>query len=170
MKLPLWTKPIERFVNHSIPWILVLLTLIIIVDFTPLAAEYHLWLVIGDYFVIAFFVADLFFKWFHVRKIGKFIRLYWIDILAVFPFYVFFRFYGVLREAVSAGEEVQKIVHEAQLAKEARLLREYESVARFAKETRFLRAGVRFLRLLRLRWYLTHLHLHIASRKITVSK
>ncbi len=165
MKLPSWTKPIERFVNHSIPYVLVLLTLLIIADFTSFGVTYHKWVLAGDYVVILFFVADLFFKWFHVRKLKRFVRLYWIDILAVFPFYVFFRLFDAFRDILFIGEEAQKIAHETRLAREARLLREYESAAKFAKEGKFLRVGVRFLRLLRARWFIIHNHLRRISKR-----
>ncbi|MBI4146288.1 ion transporter [Candidatus Woesearchaeota archaeon] len=167
---------LEHFVDRAIPYLLVLLTLLIIAEFTSLVEKYHTLFSVVDYTILAFFVADLVFKWRHTRKIIPFVKLYWIDILAVFPFYLVFRLYFVALEFAAAGEIGQKLLHETALLREAKLIRETELLrearffreieagARFGRLQRILRSVPRFLRLLRARLYMVHGHMHKVSR------
>ena len=84
---------IEHFVDRSIPFIVILLAIIIVLEFFVDAHSFEPWLIYADWVIIAFFIADLVFKWRHVRNLTKFIRLYWLDIIAVFPFYLIIRTY-----------------------------------------------------------------------------
>ncbi len=163
-KLPFWLEAVERVVDRAVPYVLALLTLLIILEFTRVASAYHDFFVRMDIFIVAFFVIDLCFKWYHTREVLKFIRLYWIDILAVFPFYAVFRLYFAVTELFAAGESVQKVLHETVLLRETKLLRESEYAAKLAKEGRFVRVIARSLRILRARWYVAHWHLHKVSR------
>ncbi len=163
-RLPAWLEEIERVVDKSVPYILALLALLIILEFTHVAEAYHDIFIRIDYFIVAFFIIDLCFKWYHTRNVLKFIRLYWIDIIAVFPFYAIFRLYFAVTELFAAGESVQKILHETVLLRETKLLREAEYGAKFAKEARFIRIFARGLRILRARWYVAHWHLHNVSK------
>ncbi len=163
-KLPPWLDKIDRFVDAAIPYLLVLLAVLIILEFSDIAKDYHDTIIKIDYLIIAFFVVDLCFKWHHTRNVSKFIKLYWIDIIAVFPFYTLFRVYYIAAELLTAGEQTQKILHEAVLLREAKVLREAESAARFAKQGRLVRLLARGLRVLRARLYITHWHLLKISR------
>ncbi len=163
-RLPDWLERVERFVDYALPFMLVLLAILIVLEFFKIAEKYHdviLWL---DYGVIAFFVIDLCFKWYHTRNVLKFIKLYWIDIIAVFPFYTVFRFYLAASEFIVAGEQAQKFLHEAVLVRETKLLREAEFASKVAKEGRVVRMIARGLRVLRARWYVTHWHLQKVSK------
>lgn len=166
---------LELFVDKAIPYMLVLLTVIIILEFTRYAEPLHTPIIIADYIIITFFVVDLVFKWRHTRKVVPFIKLYWLDIIAVFPFYLVFRAFLVAREIVAAGETAQKALHEVALLREARLLREAEFLrefrvlreaeagAKYAREVRLLRGVPRFLRLWKARFYLVHHHIRERS-------
>lgn len=158
---------IEHFVDHAIPFLLVLLAIVIVADFTSWGVKYHTQIVIADYIIITFFVADLMFKWRHVRRVVPFIKMYWLDIVAVFPFYLFFRFIVAARELIAAGETAQKALHEFALLREARLLRETELLreTKFLREARLLRVLPRFLRLFRARLYVVHGHMHLVSEE-----
>ena len=158
---------VERFVDRSIPFLLILLAIVIIADFTSWGKKYHAIITIADYVIIAFFVADLVFKWRHIRKVVPFIKAYWLDIIAVFPFYLFFRFIIAARELIAAGETAQKALHEIALLREARLLREAELLkeAKLLREARLVRFAPRFLRLLRARFYVVHGHMHLVSEE-----
>lgn len=142
---------------------LVLLGVLIILEFTHYVDDYHDFLMWLDYFIIAFFIADLCFKWYHVHNYLKFIKLYWIDLLAIFPFYTVFRVYRFAAEAAIATEEAQKFVHEAALLKEAKILREAEISSKILKEGKFVRLFARILRVFKARFYMTTFHLHAAS-------
>lgn len=173
---------IEHIVDRVIPFLVILLALLIIADFTMDIHKFEPWVTYADWLIVSFFVADLIFKWRHVRKVTKFLKLYWLDILAVFPFYLIFRAYVTLAELVIAGErikEAQQLAHEAVLLRETKLLKEAElftKEARLAreaellgKEARTLPRMIRFAqRLIRFVWgslHVTHGHLVHISRK-----
>jgi len=161
---------LEKFVNKAIPYVLVVLAALIILDnpFWSLVdlVHYEPYVSILDYIVIAFFVVDLYFKWEKTRNVGKFVRLYWIELLAVFPIYLVSRAFILTSELFKTGEEVQKILHETVLIRETRLLEEGERLARterLAVEARPLlkgfRAGARLFRLLVWRFKVSHYHM-----------
>lgn len=164
-------REFEHFTDHIIPYLVVLLAIVLILEnpFWTLVhlEEYEPWITIFDSVIVFFFVVDLVFKWFKTRNIRKFFRLYWLDIVAVFPFYLAFRAYaqivGVFRVGEELSETAQKLAHEAVLLREARMLREAEEVAkeaRLAREanivSRSIRSVQRLLRALRGRFYTSH--------------
>jgi len=162
-------EKIERFVDLAIPIMLVILTVLIILEFTRYADLYHNYLLIVDYIIVTFFVIDLAFKWNRIRDFKKFVGLYWIDIIAVFPFYLVFRTFYLIREIIVLSEEAPKYLHELVLLRETKFLRELE-YAKFMKEARFVRVAARFLRIVRARWYLAYFGLKRAQSKLNVSK
>ncbi|MBW2965128.1 ion transporter, partial [Candidatus Woesearchaeota archaeon] len=127
--------------------------------------QYHLeiWIIIADYIVISVFVLDLVFKWMRTRHLPKFLRKYWLDILAVFPFFLLFRlfemFAGVFGTAVSEGTKTaQNILHEslevekegAKIAREAeKFIKEGSRVGQEAEKLSKLSRSSRFMRFLR---------------------
>ncbi len=143
---------LERFVDRSIPFWMIILTLLIILE-NPLWVLVHL----QDYepfvsyieaLMILFFFIDLVFKWFAVRHWKKFLRLYWLDIIAIFPFYLVARVWISITALARLGEEFgegQKLLHEFLLFRETELIRE----ARLAKESTLLRELRPFMRSLR---------------------
>lgn len=177
-KLPYWAEKIEHFIDKSIPIMLVVLTILIILEFTKYGELYHDYILILDYIIITFFVVDLCFKWNHVRNFKKFVKLYWIDIIAVFPFYLVFRAFYLFREIIILSEEAPKYLHELVLLRETKLLRELElakllheaEYARLMREARFVRVAARFLRVIRARWYLAYFGLKRAEHKLSASR
>ena len=115
--------------------------------------NYEPWLTVIDSVIIFFFVIDLVFKWIKTKNVRKFLRLYWLDIVAVFPFYLGFRAYTeiaglfLIEEVAETG---QKVAHEAVLLREARLARETRVAGRG------IRTGQRILRFFRGRFYASH--------------
>jgi hypothetical protein len=173
----------EHFTDHVIPYLVVLLAVVLVLE-NPFWTLVHLekyepWISIFDGVVVFFFVVDLAFKWMKTRNVREFFRLYWLDIVAVFPFYLAFRTYaevvGILRIGEEATETAQKLAHEAVLLREARMFREAEELskeARIAREAgivgRSIRAAQRLLRALRARFYTSHRSLvaiHLEHRK-----
>ncbi|MBS3128858.1 hypothetical protein J4410_06985 [Candidatus Woesearchaeota archaeon] len=169
-----FSKRLEHITHKIIPYLLVLLAVLLILD-NPLwmlvnLHQYEELVTFFDVIIIFFFVVDLFYKWQKVKKIKTFVKLYWIDLLAVFPFYLFFRLYEEASAVLSTGERItetaQKMTHEAVLLKEVELLKE----ERLAKEVKpFFRAmnGIqRFFRLFKARMYLTfHVMMHHKKAK-----
>lgn len=154
----------EWLVNKSIPFAMILLAAILAAQFTVGLEQYEPWVTYADYFIVGVFVLDLAFKWAHTKKITTFVKLYWIEILAVFPFYLVFRVYQDLAVLGEGVTEAQRLAHEAsligketQVLREARLLREAQLAEReigFAE--RSLRFAQRFIRLLCTRVQLVH--------------
>lgn len=114
-----WMHKIEVLVDKIIPYMLVLLLAIIVIDlgFHEIAEHYHTYIFIADYLVIGVFVADLVFKWIRIRKIPLFLKKCWLDIIAVFPFFLVFRavesIAGLFSKTFSEGFSiVQSILHE----------------------------------------------------------
>ena len=146
-----YLRILESITHELIPYLLIGLAFIIIVD-NPLWILYNLHqfestLIVFDAIVVFFFVTDLVFKWFKIRNATKFIKLYWIDLIAVFPFYLAFRLFSEISALFRLGSEVsetaQKIAHETILIRETELLKE----ARNIEEVRMLRESRPFIRL-----------------------
>lgn len=161
----------EHFTDDIIPVLVVLLAIVLILE-NPFWTLVHLedyapWPTVFDTTVVFFFVVDLVFKWFKTRNIRRFFKLYWLDIVAVFPFYLGFRVYAQFAGIFRLGEEIsetsQKLAHEAVLLREARMFREAEEVAKEARVAheagvvgRSIRAVQRILRVLKGRFYASH--------------
>jgi len=151
-----WLHKLEHLVDRVIPPCLILLAGIIVVEifFQEFAHQYHIPILLADYFVLSVFVFDLAFKWNRIRKFPRFFRECWLDIIAVFPFAMLFRVaesvfvfsFGV-REIVAKG---QPVFHEGvEISKEvARIMREAEAVGKIGRMQAFLRS-TRFVRLFR---------------------
>jgi hypothetical protein len=110
---------LEKIVDKLIPFMLVLLLIVIVTEwwFHDLAEQYHTLLQALDFIVIGTFVLDLIFKWFRIRTVKRFVRKCWPDILAVFPFFLFFRFFegtfGIFTKAFGESvETAQAVLHE----------------------------------------------------------
>jgi hypothetical protein len=113
-------------------------------------------------------VLDLVFKYLRVRRIPTFLKKYWLDILAVFPFFLVFRTYELVAGAFSAvvsesAQTVQAVVHEGlELEKEGvKVAKEVEKVAklnRSQKFMRFLRPITRIPRFLKAKVHVMHFY------------
>ncbi len=165
-----YLRMLESITHELIPYLLIGLAFIIIVD-NPFWILYDLrqfekTLIVFDFIVIFFFVTDLVFKWFKIRNATKFVKLYWIDLIAVFPFYLLFRLVSEISSLFRLGSEVsetaQKIAHESILIRETELLKEAKNIeeVRLLRESRpFVRMFMFFQRSLRIfkgRFMLTH--------------
>ena len=111
----MWHR-VELFIDNIIPYSLVLLFALVIVElaFSELIEPYVIYVTIVDYAIITIFVADLVFKYIKVRRIPTFLRKYWLDILAVFPFFLLFRVFEGVYLAIGASQlikEPQAIFH-----------------------------------------------------------
>ncbi|MBI2507884.1 hypothetical protein HYV89_02925 [Candidatus Woesearchaeota archaeon] len=151
-------KKLEHITDRVIPYLLILLAAILIVEFffKEIALAYHNLITTGDLIIVLFFSMDLAFKFNRVRKVKLFLKKYWLDIIAVFPFFLLFRlveevfFLFRLSPELSEGQKFFHIGLETEkFAKEERALRE---LAELQKETRLTRTRLfaRFFRLPRL--------------------
>src|SRR3989344_2285716 len=122
----------ERITVWAIPYLVLLLTILFILDnpFWTLLdlRRFDTALLVFDAVIIFFFTADLVFKWIRIHELKLFIKLYWIDILAVFPIYLILRTYSEVRSLFRIGEEItltaQTLGHEAVMLRDAELLKE----------------------------------------------
>ncbi len=110
--------------------------------------------------MITTFVIDLGFKYHRIRNIPQFIKECWLDIIAIFPFFIVFRFFEGLLGILGISEataQAQKVLHvgvgvEKELAATVKEgSRVAEELSRAEKLTKYLRAGARSLRLLKLK-------------------
>ena len=127
-----WLKSLEIFVDRVIPYLVLILLAIIIIDlfYHNIAKEYQFQIGLIDGFIILVFILDLIYKYNKVRNIPNFLKKYWLEILAVFPFYLVFRLLettigflelsGIIKQGQNifhSGVEVEKEV--ALIGKEA---------------------------------------------------
>lgn len=111
-----WLHHIELTVDRLIPILLVLLFGVLIIQFFfhEIALKYELYIAIFDYILISAFIIDLIFKYFRIRNIPRFLRESWMDIIAIFPFFLVFRVagaIGLLGVSVETTAETQKVLH-----------------------------------------------------------
>lgn len=153
-------EKLEHFNSRLIPYALVALLIVIILEFAyhtqnPL---YHLVLQITDYLIIAIFVVDLIFIAHKCKTVKFFFRNYYLDILAVFPFALAFRLVNEIYLVFRLGREftlAQSIFHETleagkalEAGKTLEAEKELRVLSRTEKLPRYLKIAARSLRLL----------------------
>ncbi len=137
-------EKIEVFVDKLIPYLILLLIVVVVIDvfFKQTAASYHTELYVTDSVIITFFVIDLIFKYRRVHNIPKFLKLYWLDILAVFPFLLMLRvFEEILLISEGSVSTLRNLFHaglvlEEEVTAETKLTRAVKSSELIAKEGR----------------------------------
>ncbi len=144
-----WEK-VEHGNTKLIPYTLVILLILIIVElFVRIENEaLHFAIELIDYLIIAIFVIDLIFLAFRARSTSFFFKHYWLDLLAVFPFSLFFNLVSSVWRGLAALEELlvgQSIFHEI-LESEKFLEKESKLVTKGGKLAKFFRILARILR------------------------
>ena len=142
---PFWEK-VEHYNSMLIPPAILGLGAIIIAElfFHP---ESHFWqevIHIGDMIIIAIFVIDLAFIYYHVRNWVIFFKRFWLDILAVFPFILFFRAAGSVFRFFRIAEQFiigQTLLHESLEVRKA------VAASKAQKFAKYLRLGARGIRI-----------------------
>jgi len=135
-------QKIEHIVDKSIPYLLLLLTILVVTEifFHDIALQYYSLIEIFDGIIISVFIIDLIFKYRRARTIGDFVKAYWLEILAVIPFYLIFRLYeeiGLLFGKLGA-KELQQAAHVGiELEKETKLVKAVEEVKFITRAERF---------------------------------
>ncbi len=149
MRFPLWAEQLEILVDEVIPYCLIVLAIILVIEFffVSIATAYTVEIEVVDILILVIFITDLVFKYFESKTFGFFFKHYWLEIIAVLPLYWFFRafegaivYFQTLREGTV---EAQKLVHvgagiqEAQLissaSEEERILAEVTRAERFER-------------------------------------
>lgn len=99
---------------------------------------------IADYFIIAIFVVDLVFLARKSKDAKFFFKNYWLDIIAVFPFVIFFNIISSLYKVISAAERL--IVGQSLLHETVEIGREVKAFSKSGKFLRVIRIIARSLR------------------------
>lgn len=166
----------HHLVDFLIPVCLVLLIVVLVIEFffPAIAEHYSLWLGIADGFIVLVFFLDVVFKYQRALSIPNFLKESWLDIIAIFPFFLFFRVFegiGVIRaagEIADLGASGQKVLHTGvevtkefgalelgtkeigTIEKEAKVFANLEKESKIAKEVEvILKEGARSERLTR---------------------
>lgn len=160
MNLKEMMHKVELLVDKAIPYLVVLLLGLIVLEFFfPAQAQpYTFYINLADYFILAIFVIDLIFKYLKVRKIPEFLKKHWLDIIAVFPFFLVFRLFEelyLLANLPSLLTQPPTVLHESLiLEKEGiRLLRAAEYQGRLSRTrlvVKFIRPLQRLPRILKI--------------------
>ncbi|MBT4540252.1 hypothetical protein HOC35_01945 [Candidatus Woesearchaeota archaeon] len=176
-----------EFIEKAIPWMVLILLLIIVAElghgingllhnwfhtewhFLDVMAEfahhYHYYVLLIDQTIISFFVLDLYFNFFKKANLWRFVKTYFLDILAVLP--LGFIAGAVAKEVGTAqtathivvdteriatrGLEVEKIAARSiEAEKVAAETFKFERITKYFKSQRFIRLFTRIPRLLRL--------------------
>ncbi len=141
-------RKLEHFVDKAIPPSLVAILAVLIAEifFHHQVEPYHIFIEIIDYTVISIFAIDLYFKYQRLRQKNTFVKKYWIEIIAIFPFMLFFRTierFIALELASRELKQAQMALHETvEVSKGAK-------AARTARFTRLLQPLLRTPRLLK---------------------
>lgn len=158
MKWKPFFKKVEYIVDKSIPFTLILLGILLIIEFffVEIAEEHYLVISILHNLIVFIFILDLIFKYLRIRKFKKFLKECWLDILVVFPFYLVFRVIEEIILITRAGEEVtrfQGIFHlgreSSEVVKELESAGKIEKLERMTRLRRFLRPLLRMPRMIK---------------------
>lgn len=150
-----WLHQIEIFVDKAIPYLVLLLLFIIVGEFAfhDFMSQYKFYVHIADYTIISFFVVDLAFKFYRVRKVKIFLKKYWLEIIAVFPFILVFRLFeelAIIFRLTEPLEQGQKILHGVteigKLGQEQKIIRELSELEKGTRIFRSIEEGTKLSR------------------------
>lgn len=157
---------LEQLVDAMVFPAVVALAILIVGEIFFHFDKYEPWVTILDAAIVFVFILDLIMKWRRVHDIKKFVKLYWLEILAVFPFYLIFRAFAFFRDFGQGSELVQKTLHESAILREGREIEALAKEERLAG--RLLRVGQRSIRVLAAR--LVHAHKRLFKAHQDVKK
>ncbi|MBI2665370.1 hypothetical protein HYX12_01985 [Candidatus Woesearchaeota archaeon] len=164
-------KKVEKYNRKLIPFALVFLLVIIIIELFVHVKSHVLELAIKivDYVIITIFLIDLIFLAIHSKNARFFFKNYWLDILAVFPFSLVFNIVDRIYRSFAIAEQLavsQAILHESLeaekviakegklfeaeklISKEGKLIEAEKLIAKESRVVRYLRIIPRSLRVI----------------------
>ena len=105
-----WLHKLEVFVDKLIPLLLLVLILIVVGEFIfhEFMVENMLYVEIIDGFIIFVFILDLIFKYKRSKNLPNFIRASWLEIIAIFPFFLVFRLFEGIFGLFTVSETITK--------------------------------------------------------------
>jgi len=147
-----WLHKIEVLVDKLIPYLVLILLILIILDifYHEKILPYENRILILDYFIVIVFIIDLGFKYYRVKNAKTFLKKYWLDIIVVIPFFLIFRLVeeimlltrvsGALSESqtfLHTGVEIGRIARAGE--EEARVLKEIQEATKLERTARIAR-------------------------------
>ena len=150
-----WLHRIEVIVDKAIPYLVFILLFIIVGEFTShdFMEQYRVYVTIADYVIIATFLIDLAFKFYRVRNVKLFLKKYWLEVIAVFPFILVFRLFeevALILRLTEPLEQSQKVLHGVteigRLGDEQKIIRELQELERGTRAFRSIQEGTRLSR------------------------
>jgi hypothetical protein len=144
-----WKKRIESIVEKIIPWTLIVLIFILIIEYGfssfVIAYNLQLWIDIIDGAVVSVFCVDLYFRYLRIKPFKKFLIESWLDILAVFPFVLMFRSMELFAGTTTASDilkAIQSALHTTiEVEKVAQDVEKVAQMETALQETKFFRFG-----------------------------
>lgn len=117
---------IHKITDKLLPYAIMILAVDFVIHFfSPIFhLEYYIYFIIFQVLGLSIFALDLGFKFYRATTWPEFLKSSWIDIVALFPFFVVFRVFealGLIEElssvmnnaqgAVGRGREIERIIH-----------------------------------------------------------
>jgi len=150
-----WLHRIEVIVDKAIPYLVLVLLFIIIGEFAfhDWINQYKLYVHIADYIIIGAFVIDLAFKFYRVRNVKIFLKKYWLEVIAVFPFILVFRLFeeiALIFRFTEPLEQSQRVLHGVteigKLGEEQKIIRELSELEKGTRVFRSIEEGTKLSR------------------------
>ena len=136
-----WMHKIELLVDKSIPYCLIVLTVIVLGElfFHAYVMPYEFYFSIADGIIVAIFTLDLIFKYVRMKNFPLFFKKYWLEIIAIFPTFLVLRMIESFVPIENLGETVQKFFHETlAIEQEGKILvKEIESTGKESSRFRY---------------------------------
>lgn len=141
-----WLHKVEVITDKIIPYLVLILLILIILDifYHEKILPYENQILIADYFIVLVFIIDLSFKYYRVRNAKAFIKRYWLDIIAVFPFFLIFRLIEEIliltrisetlsqsQQFLHTGVEIGRVALESE--EEAKVLKEIQQASKLER-------------------------------------
>jgi hypothetical protein len=162
-----WLHKVEVLVDKSIPYLVLILLILIVLDlfYNEKVVDYENQILVLDYFIVIIFIIDLSFKYYRVRNAKTFLKKYWLDIIAILPFFLIFRLIeeiilltrvsetlsqsqGLLHTGVEVGRIASGGQEEARVLKEIQEATKLERTAKIARIVRPVERAPRIWRML----------------------
>ena len=142
-------RKLELFTDEAIPYALIALAIVIVIEFffEEIAHKFELTLLIIDNLVVLLFVIDLIYKYVRIKPFSKFLKHSWLDIIAIFPFVLVFRFVEFMIDLVyfeKMIKEGQTVLHES-----VELQKEISIIIRHVEHGRQMSRSGKLIRLIR---------------------
>ncbi|MBI2133496.1 hypothetical protein HYU11_02325 [Candidatus Woesearchaeota archaeon] len=136
-----WMYKAEKIVDDALPLLLVLFILVVALEvlFPEETKPFQDHIDLFDTILILVFASDLFFKYERMHNFKKFLSKYWLQIIAIIPFYAVFRMLEYL-ELADLASRGGKFVNQTQFMRgPALLIREAEKVEGISRTEKLLK-------------------------------